>query len=292
MRGRPILASGRDATLRQAMGTRLDPEAIAAAHAAARASWPTVEVPLEHFAQWIEARLEEGEPLEALRTSDLYLACACASNEPHALAVFEQKMLADVDRALHRLSMSSTAIDETKQVLRRRFFISLDGAPPRIADYAGRGDLRSWVRAAAVRAALRVVRRPKGEVDVESSVMRAVPAQADDLELDYFKRRYRAAFEESLREVFAALPARDRNMVRYYFAEGLSIDALGVLYGIHRATAARQVKRVTNALMNGARKALTTRLHADQSEISSIVRMIQSQLDVTLRVVLTEEKNA
>lgn len=268
----------------------LDPDAVADAYAAARAVWPRIDLPLAQFIPWIESRLHDDEGLEVLRTSDLYLACACASNEPHALELFEQNMLAVVDSALGKLSMSRTAIDETKQVLRRRFFVSVDGAPPRIANYAGRGDLRSWVRAAAVRAALRVVRRPKGEIDVESSVMRAVPAQSDDLELDYLKRRYAGEFEESLREVFATLPARDRNIVRYYFVEGLSIDAIGVLHGIHRATAARWVKRVTNALMNGARTALTARLHADRSEISSIVRLIQSQLDDTLRAVLTAEK--
>lgn len=273
------------------MGAGLDPNVVARAHATARALWPSVEVPLTQFAQWIEARLEEGEPLTALRTADLYLACACASSEPHALAVFEQAMMADVNRALGKLSMTDATIDETKQVLRRRFFLSVDGAAPRIADYGGRGDLRSWVRAAAVRAALRVVRRPKGEVHVESSVMRAVPAQADDLELDYMKRRYRTEFEEALREVFAALPTRERNLVRYYFGEGLSIDALGVLYGVHRATAARQVKRVTNALMNGARKVLTARLHANREEMSSILRMIQSQLDTSLRAVLTDDEN-
>ena len=138
----------------------LDPRAIAEAHEAARTQWRSVEVPLERFTRWIDARLSEGDELHTLRTADLYLTCACASNEPHALEVFEKKVLPAVDRALARLSLSSAAIDETKQVLRRRFFVGVDGAAPRIAAYAGRGDLRSWVRAAAVRAALRVIRRP------------------------------------------------------------------------------------------------------------------------------------
>lgn len=272
------------------MGSRIDPHALAEAHAAACAAWPRVVVPQATFSAWIEARLGDDEPLEALRTADLYLACACAAGDPHAIALFEQHMLSEVDRALHKLSIPATAIDDTKQVLRRRFFVAENGKEPRIVDYAGRGNLKSWVRAAAVRAALRVVRRPKGQVDVESAVMRAVPAQGDDLELDYLKRRYQSEFEEALRESFAALPTRDRNVVRYYFGEGLTIDALGVLYGVHRATAARWVKRTTDALLTKARAVLTARLGAKKSEISSIVRLLESQLDVAVRAVLTDDQ--
>ncbi len=200
------------------MGSRIDPHALAEAHAAACAAWPRVVVPQATFSAWIEARLGDDEPLEALRTADLYLACACAAGDPaRHRSPSSSTLLSEVDRALHKLSIPATAIDDTKQVLRRRFFVAENGKEPRIVDYAGRGNLKSWVRAAAVRAALRVVRRPKGQVDVESAVMRAVPAQGDDLELDYLKRRYQSEFEEALRESFAALPTRDRNVVRYYY---------------------------------------------------------------------------
>ena len=272
------------------MGNRIDEGVIAEAHAAACAVWPRVVVSRADFAAWVEARLADDDSLEALRTSDLYLACACASGDAHAIALFEQHMLAEVDGALHKLAIPSAAIDDTKQVLRRRFFVAENGKAPRIADYAGRGSLKSWVRAGAVRAALRVIRRPKGQVDVESAVMRAVPAQGDDLELDYLKRRYQTEFEAALRESFAALPTRDRNVVRYYFAEGLSIDALGVLYGVHRATAARWVKRTTDVLMTKTRAVLTARLGAHKSEVSSIVRMLASQLDMAVRAVLADDK--
>ena len=262
---------------------------LASAIDAARTAWPSVEVSRDVFARWLSERLKPGQPLSALKTSDLYLACACASSDERALRYFDEQMLAAAESALGRLAMSRTTIDETKQVLRRRFFVGEDGTPPRITEYSGRGDLRSWVRSAAVRAALRVVRRPKGQVDVDSSVMRAVAAPVEDLELEYLKRRYTSEFEEALRAAFAALPTRDRNVLRYYYAQHLSIDAIGTLYRVHRATAARWVRQSVDTLVDETRLMMTTRLGASRTEVSSIVRMIQSRLDTALQAVLIEK---
>ena len=40
-------------------------------------------------------------------------------------------------------------------------------------------------------------------------------------------------------EAFAALESRERNLLRYALGDGLSVDAIGTLYRVHRATAAR-----------------------------------------------------
>lgn len=271
------------------MSGRLDDAELDAALAAARAAWPGVEVAKEAFAAWLAARLPAGGALADLRASDLYLACACAQNDARAIALFDEVFGVEVDRALRRLTIGPSEIDETKQVLRRRFFVGEGTERRRIADYSGRGDLRSWVRAAAVRAALRVVRRPARQVDVDSSVMRAVAAPGDDLEIDYLKRRYANDFAQALGEAFAALDARDRNLVRYYYGEGLGIDAIGALYKVHRATAARRVRRVTDDLLAGTRKALAARLHADKREISSLVRLLESRLGAALGAVLATD---
>jgi RNA polymerase sigma-70 factor (ECF subfamily) len=219
-----------------------------------------------------------------LRFEDLYLACACARADDRAIALFDARYLGEVDRALPKTAPS--VIDETKQVLRRRFFVSENDAPPRIAEYKGRGDLRGWVRAAAVRAAWRVGRQPKGQTEVESHVFRAIAGAGDDLELDYLKRRYLGEFEEALREAFLVLPVRDRNVSRYYYGKGLSIDAIGALYHVHRSTVARWLNRITALLVETTRKRMMARLGANRAEVSSLVRMLESRIDMTLRAVV------
>jgi RNA polymerase sigma-70 factor (ECF subfamily) len=262
---------------------------LQAMYEGARAAWPDVEVSAAEFFAYVTERAApeaDGDlagALRKLKASDLYLACACARGDARAIARFEVRYLGEVDRALRA---SATTIDETKQVLRRRFFVSEDGAPPRIVEYSGRGDLKAWVRAAAVRAGWRVDRKPKGQTDVESHVFRALAAAGDDLELDYLKRRYLVEFEAALREAFRALPVRDRNVSRYYYGKGLGIDAIGGLYRVHRSTVARWLNAITASLVDTTRKKMMERLGADRAEVQSLVRMLESRIDMTLRAVV------
>jgi len=263
-------------------------------HADAAAAWPDVSVAAEDFTSWIAARLapREGwaasadveDALSKLRMADLYLACACASGDARALAQFETHCMPEVARALKNAAPEN--VDETKQVLRRRFFVSEDGDPPAIAEYLGRGDLKGWVRAAAARASWRVARKPKGQTDVESAVFRAVAAAGDDLELDYLKRRYQAEFAAALKDAFRALPVRDRNVIRLYYGKGLSIDAIGAMHDVHRATVARWVNRIAGELVEATRKQMMERLGANRGEVSSLVRMLESRIDMALRAVV------
>jgi RNA polymerase sigma-70 factor (ECF subfamily) len=284
-----MLGESRDAS--DAVLEALERE-LAAVHERGRAAWPDIAVSLTEFAAYIGERVGPPGPggaddlaarVRKLRAEDLYLACACARGDDRAIGEFEARFMGEVGRALRA---SASTVDETKQVLRRRFFVSEEGERPRIAEYSGRGDLKAWVRAAAVRAGWRVERKPKGQTDVESHVFRAVAAAGDDLELDYLKRRYLVEFEAALRDAFLALPVRDRNVSRYYYGKGLGIDAIGALYKVHRSTVARWLNAITQALVETTRKKMMDRLGANRSEVQSLVRMLESRIDMSLRAVV------
>jgi RNA polymerase sigma-70 factor, ECF subfamily len=271
-------------------------QSLAEIVAEARAAWPGIEIDAADFVAHLATRWSAVDVVRKegsrgpLRASDLYLACACALGDARAIALFEETYIAGVDRALARLRLPAAAIDETKQRLRARLLVPRGHAAGHIADYLGTGDLAAWVRAAAIRVALRVIEQPEAHVETDSAVLRAVAAPEQDLELEYLKRRYTADLEAALREAFVALPVRDRNLLRYYYAKNLGIDGVAVVYHVHRATAARQIRRATERLSESAREVLASSLKTDRREISSMLRLIQSRITAAFQRALAERR--
>src|SRR5439155_17675697 len=105
-------------------------------------------------------------------------------------------------------------------------------------DYSGRADLRMWIRTTAVRLAIDLLRR-KRALPIDDDELAALPALADDPEVAHLKDRYRDELRTAIGEAIGALEARDRLLLKYHYVDGLAIDRIGALYGVHRATAAR-----------------------------------------------------
>jgi RNA polymerase sigma-70 factor (ECF subfamily) len=117
--------------------------------------------------------------------------------------------------------------------------------------------------------------------------MKAVSAPGDNLEIDYLKRQYAREFEEALAGAFASLSARDRTILRCYHLDSAGIDGVASLYGVHRVTAWRWVRRITQALLRKARARLEERLQANRGEVSSLLRLLSSRIDLIVRAVLS-----
>lgn len=263
--------------------------ALADALAAARAAWPAVHLEDARFVRHLAERTPAGssptEALAAIRTDDLYLACACAASDPAALRAFDGAFARDLRAALAALRLSAAEIDDLAQTLRARFFVGLDGTRPKILDYAGRGRLRGWVRAAATRTGLNHLDARRPEVPLEGGLFDHVPSSGDP-ELDHLKRRYRAEFRRAFEEALAALTPREQMLLAQSFVDELGIDQIGRIHGVHRATAARWVVKAREALLARTRANLRALLDVDRFQIDSIMRLIASQLDASLGILL------
>ena len=71
-------------------------------------------------------------------------------------------------------------------------------------------------------------------------------------------------------------------LLRYQLIDGLTIDEIGALSRVHRATAARWLATIRDGLVERTRELLGEALGVDSVEAASIVRMVQSQLDVSV----------
>lgn len=246
----------------------------------ARSAFPDVALDPDRFAAFLGARVDPAE-LEQARAEDLFVAWACSVAEPAALAVVEARYLPDVDGVLGKMGLSRDNIGEVKQRLRNVLFVGDETAPPRIGDYRGIGDLRAWLRVSAMRSALKLLRKGAKETSADDAVLQ-MRAEADDPELAYMKASYRSAFKGAFQEALESLLPRERTLLKQQIVDGLGIDELGTLYDVHRATAARWLQAAREKLLNRTRRAFVVRTGIAVDECESIMRMVRSQLDLSL----------
>ncbi len=262
--------------------------ALQAADAAGRAAWP--DVPLEaeafaaHIADRVGARFDVGEAISALHAADLFLACACARGIPEALSELERVHLARVPGLVRRVDPSPAFADEVAQVMRETFLVPASSSEGRISEYSGRGALANWVRVIAVRTAVRIRQERRREVaslDAEAELPGIL-----DPELDYLRLRYRRVYEEALQSALASLPDRDALLLKLYYVDGLNIDRIGVLFGVHRATVARWRTEICRRLLASVREQLQRRVTLTDSEFNSLLALVRSQLAVSIDMAL------
>ena len=259
--------------------------ALREALAAGRGAWVGFELEADVFVPYLarRARPETDAVAEvrAMHAADLYLACACAGGRPEAIAVFDAWFSPVVRAAVARLGETGAFADEVIQTLRHKLLVA-DGDEPRIASYAGQGALASWVRVAATRAALSLLRKYGREVPADDDALLDGPATSASPELELLKREYRDEFRRAFYDAFASLDARARNLLRLYYVDGLNVEAIGVIYRVHASTVSRRIARARQNALDETRRLLGERLALPASEVDSLLVAVRSQMDVSL----------
>jgi RNA polymerase sigma-70 factor, ECF subfamily len=261
-------------------------DAITTAWQAGQAAWPDVVLTREQYASYISALDEEAPQRFA---ADLYLAAACLAGDGVALAHFDRDLLANARGAIAAIDSRKEFVDDALQKLRASLFVGENSAP-RLTLYAGRGPLRAWVGVAAARTALMMRRTQQRQREVSTDDDEWTGALAmistNNPELDLLKRQYASAFTQAFRDAVQQLEARQRTVLRMSFVEALSIDEIGAVYAVHRATAARWITRACDSLFEMTRRLLAERLSLTQTELDRMTALVRSQLDVSISQLL------
>lgn len=268
---------------------------LVAAIDAGEAAWPDVRIDRAVFAGALAQRLqgvaagELASGLAGLDHAGLYLAHACVLGDPRALARFDARCIADLDAALRAAGVPAAQIVEAKQRVRHKLLVAGPEGPPRLAGYAGRGDLRGFVRVVAVREGIgllrQTARREAHEVPAADEQLERATV-GEDPELLLIKETHRAVLREAFAEALAQLGGRDRTLLRMAVVDGLTVDQLGVAFSVHRATAARWLASVREGLFKSTRRELMARLHIDGREFESLIRVIQSRFEISVCEIL------
>jgi RNA polymerase sigma-70 factor, ECF subfamily len=101
--------------------------------------------------------------------------------------------------------------------------------------------------------------------------------------------RHRVAFQEALQESLATLTTREKTLLRLHFLDGMNIDELGVVFRVHRATVARWLVAVRTRVLDKVREKLSLELGSSPSEAQSLVRLLRSEVQVSIRRILDDD---
>ncbi len=242
--------------------------------------WPDIHLERATFIEQLLRTLAgEGDALMTRHSDDLYLALACGRGDAVALRTFERECGPTIDEALSRVSNEVRA--DARQALLERLFV---GESPKILAFAGLGSLRGWVRVTAARVALNTATRVPLKLEPQAAT------QVPSGELDYLKGLYGAQFRALFPSAVKALSSRERNLLRYRFLDGLTVDDIGTIYGVHRATAARQVAKAQDELLRVLTESFKAQLRVDSAELEGLFALVRSQFDVSLRQLLVSSE--
>lgn len=249
----------------------------------ARTRWPGVALRDEVFFAALTTRGIDANDRD-LAIEELYLAQACAHGDAVAIAAFDSEYVAKISLYLARIEPVREIVDEVQQRVRTRVLVAEPGGVARIAEYGGRGPLAAWVRVVArsVHSNLRR-ERPLGETTMsESSPVQPVLSP----ELEALRERYLPLVNDAVKTAIAELMPRDRTLFKLHYLDGLPLERIGLVYGVHKATVSRWLAAARQSVLDNATKAVIRGLGAHHADAKSLLDVLRSQLDVSVAALL------
>ncbi|MFO0755698.1 MAG: sigma-70 family RNA polymerase sigma factor [Byssovorax sp.] len=263
---------------------------LSALYTAGQAAWPALHVDARAFARHLASLARPGSPLPDLDfAADMFLATAAALSVAGAARALEQAHAKDIARAAARAGGSSSFVEDAGQAVWEKLLVGAAGSPPKIGEYAGHAPLKSFLRTVALRVALNLRRRKDEASHDTPGDDDAALGLSVDPELGYLMSKYKPEIEQAVRDALGALPARERAILRLHLEHRMSVDALGAHYGVGRSTAARWLKSARDAVAERTREGLHAKLGVSPAELGSILRLVQSTLEVSVLRILAAE---
>lgn len=239
--------------------------------------WPSLALSEDRF-QAHCARLGLDERHTVACAEDLFLVASVLEKVSGAVSHFDECLSIAVG-VVTRIDRAPSFIDDATQEVRLKL---LTGDAPKLWTYSGTGALVDWLRVIATRVALNLKRADR------------LPPEGDDLseavlvgqEAEQFRHWYLADLHHALEVGFRRLTARERNLLRLHFIDGLNIERIGVVYRVNRATIARWLIAIRTRLFKEVRDELATKHGLDTADIKSLYRIMEQDVHVTMSRIL------
>jgi RNA polymerase sigma-70 factor (ECF subfamily) len=256
-------------------------------YARGRQVHPQLRVGEEAFARYLARCMQHapGADLDQLAAADLYLACACVGRARGAAAEFEAQYAKVIRRAVSRVVAASDDRKDAEQRVRQHLLVGAGAAGPALAKYPGRVPLARWIAVVAVRVAISLRRSENAERRLrEKAGAEAIGVSPEHL---LMKAEIRRVFEPAVEQALARLTDRDRLILRLLLVGGMTHHAIAKCLGLSHQAISKRLAKARESLMKDIRAAVAGRLELPKSELSSVMRLVASQLDVNVSRVLS-----
>jgi RNA polymerase sigma-70 factor (ECF subfamily) len=250
-------------------------------------AWPDLAIDPSRLVVHLARVIGEdvGQGLAELYAEDFALGLACVDKLPGALGHVDRMCGPVIDAAVARIDRSPELRDEVRQTLWQRLFVGTPAQEPRILSYAARGPLAGWVAVAAQRIALDLRRAATRAAAADPGADQLLPTD-DHPEIDYLRMRYKAEFEDAVRDALTALPDRDRLLLRLTTVNGLSHEQIANVYKVNQSTVTRWIARAREEVLSATERCVCGKLGVARDEFMSLAGLLVSRIDLSISRVL------
>src|SRR5262249_15106837 len=120
-------------------------------------AWPKIAWPAAELAAELERRgLTDLLPE---RVAEVYLASAAARGDAAAVAAFDERYGKDLVVFASKARLPDDLVEEVVQDVRAHLLVGRTDRPAQLVQFAGRGELRSWLQVTTVRQAILTAKR-------------------------------------------------------------------------------------------------------------------------------------
>jgi RNA polymerase sigma-70 factor (ECF subfamily) len=215
---------------------------------------------------------------------DFYLAYAAGAGNCEAIRIIDERFVPQLSRRIKRLGTPVDILPDILQAVRERLFT---GPTPRIRAYNGSVPLEQWLRVVAVRLTIDLHRREAALPRAEVGLAELLTSRSPDAAEFVMKSEYKRELESALRSELLTLSSRDRTVLRLHAVEGVSVEKIAIMYGVHRVTVARWVWMAGESILEGLRRRFRDQFGLTSLDFDSLAQLVRSQLSLGLEEALS-----
>ncbi len=102
------------------------------------------------------------------------------------------------------------------------------------------------------------------------------------------KAEHRAELQEAFRTALRGLSERDRLILRLHLVDGITLERIGVAYGVNQSTISRWLGTARSAVRERIERVLAEQFGLASEEVLSVAGLVASDFDLSLARLLSD----